>query len=286
MMRTQPFIRLAILGLLGCGYLAAQPASDLLEKAPPHIDQELRKRVRFFYQAHVDGKFRLADQVVHEDSKDAFFVADKRRYKGFEIIKIDYEENFTKAKVVVAVDTDFFMPGAGRVPVTMPLTTLWKYDKGTWWWYVVPRSPEEGIETPFGIMKPGKEVDPAKASTYQKLQNLPGADVIRSQVSVSATSVTLDCREGGDSGEIVVSNGMPGMVKVTLNVPEAEGFSARMEKDRIPARSETKALFSCEANPELAGKKLNGALIVQPTGQRIPLIISFTPSSKTSPSSR
>ena len=36
-----------------------------------------------FYQAHVDGKFRLADTVVHEDSKDAFFVADKNQYKSF-----------------------------------------------------------------------------------------------------------------------------------------------------------------------------------------------------------
>ena len=60
--KIQPLVRFAALMLTAGGFLAAQPASDLLEKAPPHIDKLLRERVRFFYQAHVDGKFRLADQ--------------------------------------------------------------------------------------------------------------------------------------------------------------------------------------------------------------------------------
>ncbi len=269
----QPLACFAALMLAAGGFLAAQPASDLLEKAPPHIDKALRERVRFFYQAHVDGKFRLADQVVHEDSKDAFFAADKRRYKDFDIIKINYEQNFTKARVVVAVKTDFFMPGAGRMPVTIPLTTLWKYDDGTWWWYVEPHSPEEGTETPFGIMKPGSEAE--SSSPFQKLQNMPGANAIRSQVKVSGTSVTLKCGEGGDTGEIVVSNGMPGVLKLQLSMPEAEGFSAHVENEVVPARGETKVLFSCEANPELAGKTIRGALSIQPTNHRIPLTVRF-----------
>ena len=52
--------------------LLAQSPEELFEKAPPHVDQTLRERVKIFYQAHVDGKFRVADTVVHEDSKDAF----------------------------------------------------------------------------------------------------------------------------------------------------------------------------------------------------------------------
>ncbi len=278
MPKMQSFARVGLLLFAGAACLAAQPASDLLEKAPPHIDQALRERVRFFYQAHVDGKFRLADQVVHEDSKDAFFAADKRRYKDFDIVKIDYEENFTKARVVVAVKTDFLMPGAGRIPVTIPLTTLWKYDKGTWWWYVEPRSAEEGAATPFGTMKPGKDTD--ASSPFRKLQNMPGASAIRSQVKVSGTSVTLDCRESADSGEIVISNGMPGMLKVTLSMPAAEGFTARVDKEEIPARGEAKVLFSCEANPKLAGKTIRGTLSIQPTNHRIPVTVRFQPATQ------
>ncbi len=271
--KIHSLIRFAGLTLLGSAYLAGQPASDLFEKAPPHIDKALRERVRFFYQAHVDGKFRLADEAVHEDSKDAFFAADKRRYKDFDIVKIDYQENFTKARVVVAVKTDFLMPGAGRIPVTIPLTTLWKYDQGTWWWYVEPHSAEEGTQTPFGTMKPGKDAD--ASSPFQKLQNMPGAGAIRSQVKVSGTSVTLDCRQDGDSGEIVVSNGMPGILKLTLSMPEAEGFTARLEKEQVPAHGEGKVIFSCDANPELAGRTIRGRLSIQPTNHQIPLTVRF-----------
>ena len=59
---------------------AAQDPADLFRKAPPEVDDALRQRVTAFYQAHVDGKFRAADQFVAEDSKDAFFEAPKRRY--------------------------------------------------------------------------------------------------------------------------------------------------------------------------------------------------------------
>ena len=73
--------------LLSTAALAQGPA-DLFQKAPPEMDQALRERVAAFLQAHVDGKFRLADQYVADESKDAFFEAHKRRYRDFEIVKV------------------------------------------------------------------------------------------------------------------------------------------------------------------------------------------------------
>ncbi|MGC8794691.1 MAG: hypothetical protein ACP5U2_15005, partial [Bryobacteraceae bacterium] len=131
----------------------AQTAAELFEKAPPEVDQALRERVKFFYQCHVEGKFRQADQVVAEDSKDAFFAAEKPRYRGFEIVRIVYSDNFTRARVVVAVDTDFMAPGIGRIPVKAPLTSLWKLENGQWWWYVDRNA---GKQTPFGPMRAGE----------------------------------------------------------------------------------------------------------------------------------
>jgi len=40
--------------------LWGQQAQELLEKAPPEVDDALRARVTKFYQAMVDGKFRAA----------------------------------------------------------------------------------------------------------------------------------------------------------------------------------------------------------------------------------
>jgi hypothetical protein len=70
------------------GMLLAQGQVDLFQKAPPEVDEALRARVTKFYQAHVDGKYRLADEVVAEDSKDAFFEARKPRYRKFELSRI------------------------------------------------------------------------------------------------------------------------------------------------------------------------------------------------------
>lgn len=250
---------------------SGQVASDLLDKAPPHIDQALRARVSAFYQFHVDGKFRQADQFVHEDSKDAFFMADKNKYKGFEIARINYEEDFTRAKVVVAVETDFMMPPAGRIPVTIPLTTLWKLDAGEWWWYVKPAG-ETGVETPFGNMKPGEEGDPSSPS--YKLQHMPGAGEIRALVRISKTEVKLNCASGGRD-EIVVSNGMPGPIKVYLTADQASGFRAEVERPALNAKEEGKLIFSCEAAPGLAGKTLSALVAIHPSNQQIPIKIHF-----------
>ncbi len=251
---------------------AAQLSNDLLDKAPPHVDQALRGRVSFFYQAHVDGKFRLADTVVHEDSKDAFFVADKNRCKSFDIIKIEYEEEFTKARVVTAVGTDFFMPGPGKLDVTIPLTTLWKLDAGEWWWYVLPRG-EEGVETPFGTMKPGAEGD--SSSPYHRLQNMPGVEQIGRNIRVNKTELTLSC-SSPSSDEVVISNGMPGAITIQYSVDEIEGVTATLDKKELPGGEDAHLKVSCEPREELAGKRLSGTIAISPTGHQIPLTITIS----------
>src|SRR4051794_8360537 len=134
---------------------SAQSPTDVFDKAPPQIDEALRSRVTLFYQAHVDGKFRQAEAVVHEDSKDAFYESDKQRYKGFHIAKINYTDNFTKAEVVLSIDVDWYTPRIGKMPVTAPLKSWWKYDQGQWWYYF--RTDKREWETPFGVMHPGTE---------------------------------------------------------------------------------------------------------------------------------
>ena len=52
---------------------AAQTATNPFDKAPPNVDDALKTRVTEFYQDHIDGKFRKAEQLVAEDSKDAFY---------------------------------------------------------------------------------------------------------------------------------------------------------------------------------------------------------------------
>src|ERR1700724_3603210 len=96
-----PLRLLPVFALASC--LLAQRPADLFSKAPPEVDEALRARVAKFYQAHVDGKPRRAEELVAEDTKDYFYTARKPQYLSFQIIKIDYTDTFTKATVTTMV---------------------------------------------------------------------------------------------------------------------------------------------------------------------------------------
>jgi hypothetical protein len=267
------FTLLAALLVLMAGAGMAQISSDLFDKAPPHVDEALRARVTFFYQSHVDGKFRQADTAVHEDSKDAFFVADKNKYRGFEIIKIEYEADFTKARVVTAVDNDFFMPGAGKIPVTIPLTTFWRLDADEWWWFVVPQ-PDSGTDTPFGKMKAGPEAEDT-SSPYYQLQHMQGVNDIGSKIQVNKTDLKLNCSSPA-TDEVVIKNGMNGFVSLRYAVDDPEGLTAKLDKTDLEAMGEARLTVSCVPTEGLAGKRYSGMIVVNPTNHQIPISITIS----------
>ena len=104
----------------------AQGLRGLFDKATPHVDEALRKRISLFYQSQCDRKYRLADQAVHDDSKDVYFDAEKLTCRSFKISGITYEQNFTRARVVVDVDTDMAVPGFEKMQVHRPVPSTWK----------------------------------------------------------------------------------------------------------------------------------------------------------------
>src|SRR5579871_5582628 len=91
------FCLLAILPLA----LAAQDPAELFNKPPAAVDQALRARITEFFELHVKGDFRKAEALVAEDTKDFFYNGNKPRYLSFEISKIKYNEDFTKAEATV-----------------------------------------------------------------------------------------------------------------------------------------------------------------------------------------
>src|SRR5215203_3723879 len=150
-----------VAALASCAVLVGQTqATDVFDKAPPELDNALRARVAKFFQAHVDAKFRQAEEVIAEDSKDFFYNMEKQKYFGFEIVRINYSENFTKATVVTGVEVEWRSPRVGVMRVKPPLTSLWKLENGQWYWYVVP---QKDWDTPWGRMNPGPDPkDPNK----------------------------------------------------------------------------------------------------------------------------
>jgi hypothetical protein len=271
------------------GIILAQEAANLFEKAPPDVEQALHARIAKFYQAFIDGKFRLADALVAEDSKDVFFAAEKKRYKSCDIGSITYSDKFTKAKAVVSCDTDYFMMGQ-QFPVKLPLSSQWKLVDGEWFWYVTPVAEQDTYNTPFGPVKRPRDReagDPA-AMPLPPSPALRDPSAIIAQVSngvrVDVTSLEFNTTKSSHQ-EIHVKNTMPGDVTVVAST-SILGLSVKPGKTQVHSNEDLKlevafktddpsiTCGACLTHPQdrLAGDVI---LRVEPTGQEIPIHIKF-----------
>ncbi|HET8548977.1 MAG TPA: hypothetical protein VFL57_13265 [Bryobacteraceae bacterium] len=261
--------RLVAAVAIGASAFAQQAATDVFEKAPPAVDEALRARVAQFFQAHVDGKFRVANEVVAEDSKDAFFAMDKKRYLSFEIARIVYSANFTKATVVTALEMDWRHPRLGVIRVKPPVTSLWKLEEGHWYWYV---QPEKEWNTPFGKMIPGPDPAPGTAG----LGPFRGADPakILEAVKVSAKEVRLSSYEPS-TVEITVTNTMPGKVTLEFNCTPMKGLTAKFDRTELNEGESARLRLQYSPPDPTPKPTLTSYIHVQQTGQNLPVILIF-----------
>jgi hypothetical protein len=247
----------------------AQPpaATDVFEKAPPQIEEPLRANVAKFFQAHVDGKFRQAEDVIAEDSKDAFYNMEKRRYFGFEIIKIKYSDDYTKATVVTTLDMEWRSPRIGVMRVKPPLSSLWRLENDKWVWYVVE---SKDWDTPWGKMQPGPDQQKSIMSAFQGVNV---SDVLK-QVAIDRTEIRLRGYEASE-GQAVIENNMPGQVRLRLDAPTYAGLEVTLDKTELAA-GQTARVFT-KFSPETTEPKptTRVSIHVEPTGRVFYLDIVF-----------
>ena len=256
--------------LWAAGCLAQDPAA-LFDKAPPNIDEALRARVTKFYQAHVEGKFRAADALVAEDSKDAFFEADKTRCRSFNIMSVKYSDNFSRAVAVVACDTDFPMPMGRPMAVKMPLRSQWKTVDGQWFWYLDPISERE-VVTPFGIRNPQNPQQPA-APTAPQVAPMDVEGLFK-QVKTDKQEVSFDPSAAGVN-RVLVTNQMPGSISISLEPATLEGLDLQL--DRTSLAQGQSAVLSIRYEP-VKDRKPSAAVVrvvVSPLRMALPIQIRF-----------
>lgn len=253
--------------------LFGQLNSDVLEKAPPDVEDALRARIGEFYQLHVDAKFRQAEQLVAEDSKDFFYSANKPKYLSFTIQRIQYSENFSKALATVLCK--MFVPflGFADKPMDVPTPSRWKVENGKWVWYI---DPETLLQTPFGKRKP---VDPKAAplsgapSLPTKLPTEGEVVALLNQVKADKSEVKLN-PEAASSDQVLVHNQMPGYVTVTVKAPAMEGLQAKVDHPQLKSGEKATVTFSYKP-----GKKkpeaVTATITVEPLGRVIPVAVTF-----------
>jgi hypothetical protein len=251
--------------LAGSLALAQDAGTDVFTKAPPDVDAALRAQVDKFYQAHVDGKFRVAESCVCEESKDFFYQMEKQKYIGQELLKINYEENFTKATVVVGIEVDWKSPRLGTMRVKPPMNSLWKVENGQWCWYV---KMDKQWKTPFGTMSPGPE------STQI-------TDVFKVDPKTIMNSVRLDRRavelksDQTSTAVFQVENSMSGNVSYEVKLPPVKGLSVKTNTGTLKKGERARVELVYEPPDKQPKEAQIVKVVVSPTSQNLSLKVTF-----------
>ena len=206
------------------------------DEPPADVDTALRARIAEFYQYHVDGQFRKAEEMVAEDTKDLFYNSNKPRYLSFEIKSIQYSDQFTRAKAVVLCEQYVMVPGMTGHPMKLNIPSTWKLENGKWYWYV---SEERLRQTPVGItMNPGT----AMPGGLPGLPSIPTtADFALNKVKADKGSVTL---KPGESAEVTFSNSAAGTMTISL---EAKAAGIEVAPEHLGLKQGEKAAITLKA---------------------------------------
>jgi hypothetical protein len=302
-----------LLTWLAVGFAQSPPSAS--EKVPPEIESALRARVSQFYQYEVAGKFRQAEELVAEDSKDFFVGATKPTYTSFEIKSIRYTDGFTKATVNIKVERMVAVPGFLGKPVAMVMPSRWKLEKEQWCWYVDPNdlrtspfgdTPLPGMASagaPPGMpaipgmsgmsVKPGalpSANTPAPASNPAAGvplapgtipgPNTPGLPTMPSMAQihalVKASKSVVKVKIGGASADQVVLVNRT-MAHVTLGViaPQVSGITAKLDRADLDASQAAILTVHSSGSIQAPEKPVTINVRVEPTKQVIPIQVSF-----------
>ena len=250
----------AVFLMLGA-VMRAQTAADAFDKAPADVDDALKARITAFYQAHVDHKFRQADQYVAEDTKDFYYEANKPVYLSFRIDKIAYSDNFTKAKAVVTCKMHVTMLGMPDMVSEVPTPSTWKLEKGEWYWYVDQKA---GRETPFGHWSP----QGSSGGAMPSLAGAPDVQAVQKMVQVDRKSVELSATDPS-SAEVAISS----KIAVTLQVEalKTPGLEVSLDRTELAAGEQAKLKFHFEPPPGTTPKAVRVIVRAMPTNQAIPV---------------
>ncbi len=254
--------------LAACTALAQSPA-DLFQKAPPDVDAALRARIQEFYTDHTEGKFRQAEKLVAEDTKDFFYASSKPKYVSCETKSITYSDNFTRAKAMIACDMYVNVIGFAGHLMKLPHTSTWKIEPdGKWYWYVDPESLKE---SPFGKMTPGQQ--PGTRGLPGSFKELAGS--MGNGVTADKTDVALETGQAS-SQTVTFSNGMPGMITLTLlqGTPIA-GLKARLDSQQVAAGGKGALTISWKPGSPVPANPAQIRIRVEQTNQEFPISISF-----------
>lgn len=192
--------------------------------SPANVEAEkaLRGRAEQFYQLEVDGKFRAAEALVADDTKDYYFNNGKPNMLSYKLGNIEFQDP-THATITLIATVRVTAPGLGIQNLPATANHTWKLENGQWCWYVDQKA---GVDTPFGKMSPGPagatgSILPIQASDLRDVDKL---------VSIDRTTVDLS---SGAASSVTISNRLPGAITLEIGSNRPAGLIIEADKTTI-----------------------------------------------------
>jgi len=235
----------------------AQTTQNPFDKPPADVDDALRARVTEFYKDHMTQKFRQAEALVAEDSKDGFYAANKPDVKDFTIGEIAYSDGYTKAKVKIVAKMMITFFGVGSKLMDVPFPSYWKIDGGKWCWYIFN---DPNRMTPFGKINPETTSGKGEGTLAFKP---PDLSTISSAVKADRAKVTL----GAAEEKVTLTNTLPGEVKLALDQTAYPGIEVKLDKTEL--KGGEKAVVTITAKSAAGRARVMVGVTVEPVNQLI-----------------
>ncbi len=262
--------------MLGSFSLPAQVKEKMpapvAQKAPPEVEQALRERVTQFYTYFKEGKFRRAEGLVAEESKDRFYNMSKVPIEGFKIENVEFDDYFRTANVLVSCLAR--TPRATGLGMYLPVTGKWKLLDSSWFLVIEPRS-----TTPFGPIGARSDSEqegrrtarlsppPDRASTIQA--------VVKGAFSLDTQKLTFPRSGPTVVRTVTITNNLPGPLSMTIEGADFPGMHLMINDTRIPPKSQM--FFQLKYNPQ-EGKHTESrqiAVRIQPLNQTRTIQLEF-----------
>jgi hypothetical protein len=256
------------------GQKASNGDSSFFSQPPAGIDEVLRKRVNDFYQCYVTGEFRKAYQYVADDSKDTYFESEKTRYKAFKIGRIEYSDDYTRAKVMIAADIDFKFQGQ-VFPTTAPFIANWRFENGDWYWYTIPRATGDKIDSPFGPMYVRKDKPDAETANQGSTVTVTAQQAmaqIQALPTVLDPVVSLNSQNSYSNSMRIVNPSRKPM-KLEVKVKETPGLTVSPAELEIAPRRTGQAVFKLSTTQASAIKQrtMIGVVLLIERSSQVPM---------------
>ena len=242
-------------------------AQSIFQKAPPGVEEALRDRVDRFYSLYQQSKFRQAEALVAEESRDLYYGMSKVPIRGFKVESIEWSDNFQTAKVLVSCQ--YVTPRTANAEIYVPVTGKWKLMGGEWYLLI-----EKRTTWPWGPMKFD---DPTK-SKPQPFQRPTLDSVVSGAFRVDQQKLVFPRdAQGPITRTVTISNYMPGPLQLEMESAKLPGLALTLSDKTIQPGSQV----ALQASYNPAAGKLSGTheirVWVQPVNQSITIQLQFQP---------